>query len=209
MVLDTLSEAEQAEPTFRLRAPCPPSRWRGSSSINPLGTGRAPARGRAGALEPAAPKGSACGVSPPARAVFVRRPCGQADPERGTQRAQEGADLARGVPAPLPALPHPRLQGQRGRSGPAGSAALTMATPPPRLPGTRPAAPPAPPGHPRAPPHLLPQPPAPEAPWDPRAPPALPQPGRQHRAPGRWDKGTTGSKGGDSGQPLPATTAEP
>ncbi|XP_063024401.1 zona pellucida sperm-binding protein 1-like [Melospiza melodia melodia] len=111
-----------------------------SSSINPLGTGRARARGPQGPRRerPLRGAGSPQGqrVSPPARAVFVCRPCGQADPERGTQG---GTDLAQG-PAPPPAVPSPRLQGQSGRSGPARLRCSPWQRPRPRL-RDRPSAP--------------------------------------------------------------------
>lgn len=248
MLLDTLREAEQAEPGSGQSTsphpdcvPCalPPARGAAGGAAAPSIrlAPPCPARGRPGALggaglsaEPAAPRAAPvvyhplscitpCRVSPPAECHRRRGRCLRAVPAlrltpSGAHSGHRGADLARGAPpAPGPAppgrpLPHPRLRGRRGRSGP-GSAALTMATPR-RGSGDGPCGPSAPqPSRdtPGVPPDLPPQPPAPQAPpGDPCAAPApAPPPGASPgpaRPPGRGDSAEQGR--GQRPAPAPA-----
>lgn len=207
---------------FRMRAPCPPSCqgccWRGSSSLNPLGTGRVPARSRAGALEgagrsaePAAPKGSGCGGCLCAVPAVRLTPSGA---HGGHREAQTLAGGPRTAPGPAP-RGRPLTRGSKGSAAAPGPGAAPQRSPWQRRGrGTRAQGPAAPPRRqpgrdtPRVPPDLPPQRPGPEAPRDPRAPPAparppAPRPGAAGR------RGQRGEKGRNIGQPLPATTAEP
>lgn len=99
---DTLSVAEQAEPGSLGH----------SSSPHPGCVPRVlPPPSLRWALRPAPgpwqpPRAAPVGITPAIHGVFVRRPRGQADPERGTQRPQRASDLVphRSRPWP-PGLP--------------------------------------------------------------------------------------------------------